>query len=214
MRFSRLSDRRCACGINKWLLLFAAAALIFCSATAVAASGEQGTEGHGAGDAHAPASKGWVATDTYKVINFAVLVIALVFLLRKPVAKALNDRIQSIKDQLEDLEARKKQAEDELAAYNQKFLQLEQEAEKIVDQYIQQGQEAKARILEEAQSAAGKLEEQARRNIDHEFKKAREQLQTEVLEKALVKAEEVIKSRISDKDQDRLVDEYLDKVVA
>ena len=92
--------------------------------------------------------------------------------------------------------------------------QLEQEAEQIVDQYIQQGQEAKARILEEAQSAAEKLEEQARRNIDHEFKKAREQLQAEVMEKALAKAEEVIKSRISDKDQERLVDEYLEKVVA
>ena len=201
----RLSNRRHAAEMRHWVVLLTAAVLVFFSATAMAASDSHGGE--------APA-KGWVATDTYKVINFTVLAVALVFVLRKPVAKALNDRIQGIKDQLEDLEARKKQAEEELATYNQKFQQLEQEAEKIVDQYIQQGQEAKARIIEEAQSAAEKLEEQARRNIDHEFKKAREHLQAEVMEKALAKAEEVIKSRISDKDQERLVDEYLDKVVA
>jgi F-type H+-transporting ATPase subunit b len=194
--------------MKRWAVLLAAVVLILFCATAMAASG-----GHGEGE-HAAPAKGWVATDTYKVINFAVLAIALVFLLRKPLTKALSDRIQSIKDQLADLEARKTEAEQELAAYNQKFQQLEQEAEKIVDQYIQQGQEAKARILEEAKSAAVKLEEQARRNIEHEFKKAREQLQAEVMEKALVKAEEVIKSKISDKDQERLVDEYLDKVVA
>ncbi len=208
MRPTRLSDGHRASAMKRWVVLFTAVILIFFSGTAMGA-----TEGHGSEAEHAPV-KGWVATDTYKVINFAVLLAILIYLLRKPVTKALRDRIQGIKDQLEDPEARKKEAEKELAAYNRKFQQLEQEAEKIVDQYIQQGQEAKARILEEAQSAAVKLEEQARRNIDHEFKKAREQLQSEVMEKALVKAEEVIKSRISDKDQDRLVDEYLEKVVA
>ena len=205
MRRTRSSNRHRAFEISRWVVLLIAVTLIFFSTAAMGATDEHGAE--------APA-KGWVATDTYKVINFAVLAIALVYLLRKPMSKALNDRIQGIKGQLEDLEARKQEAEEELAAYNRKFQQLEQEAEKIVDQYIQQGQEAKARILEEAQSAAEKLEEQARRNIDHEFKKAREELQAEVMEKALVKAEEVIKSRISDNDQERLVDEYLDKVVA
>jgi F0F1-type ATP synthase membrane subunit b/b' len=34
------------------------------------------------------------------------------------------------------------------------------------------------------------------------------------MQKALVKAEEIITAKINDEDQDRLVDEYLDKVVA
>lgn len=159
-------------------------------------------------------SKGWVATDTFKVMNFAVLAIGLFFLLRKPVSKALSDRIQGIKDQLSELEVRKKEAEAELARYNEKLQQLDKEAQKLIAQYIQQGEDAKAKIIKEAEISAQKLEEQARRNIEHEFKKTREKLQEEVLEKALAKAEEMIKTRISDKDQVRLVDEYLDKVVA
>lgn len=159
-------------------------------------------------------SKGWVATDTYKVMNFAVLAIGLFILLRKPVSQALNGRIKGIKEQLSELEEKKEAAEKKLAEYNERFLKLDKEAEQIVAEYIKQGNEAKARILKEAESAAVKLEEQAKKNIENEFKKAKSMLQEEILEQALVKAEEIIKNKIDTKDQDRLVDEYLEKVVA
>lgn len=165
-----------------------------------------GGEEHGA--------KGWVATDTYRVMNFAVLAIALFFILKKPVSQALNARISSIENQLSDLEERKSEAEKKLAEYNEKLATLDQEAEKIVQTYIKQGEEAKARILEEAKSAAEKLEEQAQRNIAHEFKQAKIALQQEIFEQALVKAEEILTAKITGEDQDRLIGEYLDKVVA
>lgn len=159
-------------------------------------------------------SKGWVSTDTFRVMNFAVLVIALVFVLRKPLSQALSSRIKVIKDQLVDLAARKDEAEKKLAEYNEKLAQLEKEAEKIVEDYIKQGNEAKARILQEAESSVEKLKAQARRNIDHEFEQAKLKLQKEIFETSLAKAEEIIKSKILDEDQDKIVDEYLKKVVA
>jgi F-type H+-transporting ATPase subunit b len=160
------------------------------------------------------APKGWVATDTYRVINFIVLAGVLVFLLRKPLAQALNGRIQGIREELDDLEAKKAEAEKTLADYNEKFAQLDQEVESLVQEYIRQGLDAKKRILEEAESAAVKLEEQARRHIEYEFKQARENLKAEAIEKALAKAEEIIRGRITDQDQEKLVEEYLEKVVA
>jgi len=169
--------------------------------TAVAASGEGG-------------SKGWVWTDTFRVMNFAVLAIALVYLLRKPLSQALSSRIKDIKDELEDLEVRKKEAEKKLAEYNDKLAQLEKEAETIVEEYIKQGNEAKDRILKEAQASAEKLKAQAQRNIQHEFEQAKSKLQEEIFESSLEKAEEIIKNKISEDDQDRIVDEYLKKVVA
>jgi F-type H+-transporting ATPase subunit b len=159
-------------------------------------------------------SKGWVATDTYKVMNFGVLAIGLFILMRKPVSQALNSRIGGIKEQLSELEEKKQAAEKQLAEYTEKFSGLEQETEKLIEDYIRQGNEAKARIIDEAKKAADKLEEQARRNIDHEFKQAKLELQQEILEKALQKSEEILKNKITAKDQEKLVDEYLDKVVA
>jgi len=179
--------------------------IVFCIgsfATALGASGDGGE------------SKGWVATDTFRVMNFAVLAIGLFFILRKPLSQALSSRIKGIKDQLAELEEQKAAAEKQLAEYNQKLSQLEKEADKIVADYIKQGNEAKARILKEAESAAEKLQAQAHRNIEHEFKQAKLRLQEDILEKSLVKAEAIIEKKISGEDQERLVDEYLKKVVA
>ncbi len=167
------------------------------------------------GDAHGEVkAKGWLPTDTYRVLNFAVLAGALVFLLRKPLSQALDSRIKGIREQLEDLESKKAEAERVLSEYNTKITRLSQESEGIVAEYIRQGNEAKARILKEAEASAYKLEEQARRNIENEFEMAKQSLQYEIFEKAMTRAEEIIKKSITADDQNRLVDEYLDKVVA
>lgn len=159
-------------------------------------------------------SKGWQNLDWYRLMNFVVLAGVLVFILRKPVSQALSSRIKDIKEQLESLEVQKAEAEKQLAQYNEKLSQLESEAEKIVDDYIKQGNEAKAKILKEAERTAEKLQAQARRNIEHEFDKAKQKLQQEVVESSLQKAEESLKKEITAQDQDKLVDEYIDKVVA
>ena len=170
-------------------------------------AGAHGEGGHGGG-IH------WQDTDSYRVLNFAILAIGLFLLLRKPAASALNGRIKGIQSELDDLESRKTAVEKQLAEYNAKLAELDKEAAQIVEEYTRQGQEAKTRILNEARAAADKLKEQAHKNIAYEFEQAKLVLQADIVEKALAKAEALIKDRISDKDQDRLVDEYLEKVVA
>jgi len=179
--------------------------VLCCPVIGMAAGGDDHGDGHG---------KGWVATDTYRVMNFVVLVGGLFFLLRKPLAQALDTRIKGIQLQLQELEAKKAAAEKELAKYEAQIAQLSQESEKIIAEYIRQGNDAKAKILKEAEAAAIKLEEQAKRNIEHEFKTAKEKLQAEIIEKALEKAESRIKTSITPADQNLLIDEYLQKVVA
>ena len=180
--------------------------LILMPALVIAATGGD----HGGGDG---GGGGWQATDTYRVMNFAVLLALLIFLLRKPAAQFLNGRIKGIQEQLEDLEEKKKAAEKKLADYNERLAKLTEESEQIIAQYKQQGEAAREKILQEAEAAAKKLEEQARRTIDHEFNQAKKQLETEVLEKAIAKAEDKLKSRITDADQGKLIDEYLNEVV-
>ena len=183
--------------IKKSAIIAILALLIFPMSAALAASG-----------------KGWVQTDSFRVLNFVVLVVGLFFILRKPVSSALSSRIDGIKKQLQDLESQKEAAEKKLAEYSDKLSELEKEAEHVVADYIKQGNEAKARILKEAEASAEKLQTQARRNIEHEFDQAKKQLQAEILEKSLAKAEALIKKKISADDQSRLVDEYLEKVEA
>jgi len=127
--------------LKRWVV-FVVLALMLLGAGMAVASGGEGHEGH--------ASKGWADTDTYKVLNFAVLAIALFLVLRKPVSQGLNGRIESIKTQLKELEEKKAEAEKQLAEYNRQLERLDKEAEQMVAEYIRQGEEAKTCILKEA----------------------------------------------------------------
>jgi len=167
-----------------------------------------------AASGHQSAAKGWEATDTYRIMNFVVLAVALYFVLRKPVTQALQGRIKGIKDELTELEDKKQEAEKKLAQYNERLSLLDKEAKKILEDYIEQGKDVQARILEQAGASAEKLEAHARRQIETAFEKARVELQGVILEKAIEKAEAKIREKISAEDQDRLVDDYLEKVVA
>jgi F-type H+-transporting ATPase subunit b len=156
----------------------------------------------------------WLKVYTWKILNFGVLVVAGFLIARKPVAQFFSSRVKSIKDEINELELKRTDAEKKLAEYQTKFKNLDQESKQILEDYIKQGEKAKQRILVEAEAQAQKLEDLAKRNIEQEFKSAKTRLQQEIVEKALKKAEEVIIASISSDDQDKLVDEYLKKVVA
>ena len=205
MRFSCFRQISRLVSARAFLVIFVTMLLLFSLGEASGASGD----GHGKENEQ----KRWIATDTYRVMNFVVLAAALFFLLRKPTSQALTGRIKGIKNQLSELESKKEAAEKQLAEYNNKLSLLDQEAEKIVDGYISQGNEAKVKIRREAEAAVEKLNEQAQKTIEYEFKQATMKLQKEILEKALAKAEGIIREKISGEDQNRLIDEYVEKVV-
>jgi len=173
--------------------------------TAVWASG-----GGGHGEVH----NSWLTVDTWKVLNFGLLAVGVFFIAKKPVAQFFSTRTKDIEEELGQLEQKKADAEKKLAEYEARFRNLEQESKQIVEDYIKQGEEAKKRIIAEAGAQADKLEDIAKRNIEQEFKSARVTLQQEIAERAMDRAEEVIKKSIKAKDQDRLVDQYLKKVEA
>ncbi|MBU1342965.1 MAG: ATP synthase F0 subunit B [Proteobacteria bacterium] len=164
----------------------------------------------GQGEVH----NAWLLNDWWKVLNFGILAVAGFFIARKPVAEFFSSRAKSIEDEIKSLEQKKADAQKKLAEYQAKFKNLDQESKQIVEDYIKQGEEAKTRILAEAEAQAEKLEEMAKRSIEQEFKSAKAKLQQDIVEKAMEKAEEVIKASISPEDQDQLVDQYLKKVVA
>lgn len=168
-----------------------------------------------AGDGgHGGAHNAWTTSDTWKVLNFVLLAIGVFIVIKKTVPSLLRSRAKGIEDEINTLEKKKADAEKKLADYQARFKNLDQESKQIVEDYIKQGEEAKKRILAEAEAQAEKLEDMAKRNIEQEFKAAKAKLQQEVAEKAMEKAEEIIRASISSEDQDKLVDDYLKKVVA
>lgn len=185
-------------GRRSKLVLLAAGALILCGAGAAWASGDGGQD---------------MTWDLIKrVMNFTVLVVALIFLLRKPLKKALGDRIQGIKDELAELEAKRELAKAELAKVEGILKAAEADKESILAEYRAQGEKEKAKIIEGAEITAARVKAQAQFTIEQEVAQAKAELKREVATMSASLAEDLIRQKITAEDQVRLVDEYLGKV--
>jgi F-type H+-transporting ATPase subunit b len=150
----------------------------------------------------------------WRTLNFAALVVILVKFLGKPIANVLHARQISIKEQFEDLEARKAEAEKTYKEFENKLTEIDQEASSIIERAIAQGEAERVRIIEEANRAADDIKRQAEMAIQYEIAQAKMQLREEVANQAVAMAEELIAKNLQKEDQVKLIDDYLDKVGA
>ncbi len=153
-------------------------------------------------------------TDLFaRILNFAILAGALVFLLRKPVKNFFGGRNKQIESEFSEVRARKEKIRAEFDEISRKLKEIEGEREKIVAGYVREGEAEKRKIIESAQTMSRRIEEQAQITINMEIKKAREELQEEIAELATNMAEEIIRNNMKPDDQKRLANEYVEKVV-
>jgi len=149
----------------------------------------------------------------YRFINFALLVIILFFVLRKvPIKEYFSSRIEGIKKELEDLKKQREAARRKAQELESKLKAFEGERKEILAQYRADGLAEKERILAEARDRAKQILEQAEMSIQYEMQSAKEKLKQDVVALAAQRAEEIIAREMTDKDQDRLVDEFIEKL--
>jgi len=149
----------------------------------------------------------------YRWINFALLVIILVVVLRRvPIKEYFSSRIEGIKKELDDLKKQRETAERKTRELESKLKAFEGERKEILEQYRADGLAEKERILAEAKERAKQILQQAEVSIRYEMQTAKEKLTQEVVALAAQRAEEIIAREMTDRDQDRLVDEFIDKL--
>lgn len=148
----------------------------------------------------------------YRVMNFAVMAIALFFILRKPLSNALAQRTAGIKQELEDLETKREQALKEVALLEERIRSAEGERDEILADFRTQGEREKLAIIDSAHSMAERIKAQAQFTIEQETQQAKAELRQEIADLSASLAEDLLKQNINDDDQQRLVNEYLDKV--
>jgi F-type H+-transporting ATPase subunit b len=149
----------------------------------------------------------------YRFINFALLIIILFIVLRKvPIKEYFSSRIEGIKKELEDLKKQREAAQRKTQELESKLKAFEGERKEILAQYRADGLAEKERILAEARDRAKQILEQAEMSIQFEMQSAKEKLKQDVVALAAQRAEEIIAREMTDKDQDRLVDEFIEKL--
>lgn len=168
----------------------------------------------GGGGAHHPDSGAQLKDFAWRVLDFTALAAILWWALKKANVKgALAERRAGIERALSEAENARAAAEKKMAEYSDKLARANQEIEEIAAAMKREGESEKARIIAEAQAAAVRIREQAAQAAQQEILKATLELRTEAGRLAVQLAEQTLKDKIVQDDQDRLVGEYLAKVV-
>jgi F-type H+-transporting ATPase subunit b len=170
--------------------------------------------GFAAGGGEAAAHDGGQGLDLlYRFINFALLVIILFVVVRKtPIKDFFANRREEIKRRLEELERDRKASEDRYRALERKLSESEKERDELIAQYKAEGLAEREKIVAAAKVKAQEILAQADLAIKREIEAAKQRLRNDVAEAATHKARQILQKEIREKDQDRLVDDFVERV--
>lgn len=148
----------------------------------------------------------------YRVLNFAIVVAILVYFLTKPIKKGLAGRREEIEKTLAEAQRAKEEAEEKFAEYDRKLAQATDEIAEISDAIRREGQLEKEKIIANAKAMAEQIEKDAGKAAELEIAKARAELKREAVRLAVEIAEDLLKKNFTKDDDNRLIDEYMQKV--
>lgn len=177
--------------------------------------------GEHAGEEHALAPINWTDVGNKKqppflamAINFAVLLGIYYYFGRKPVAEALKKRRENIAKQIEEADRIKTEALARAEKYQAQLGSLDIEAEQTKKAIRATGEADRERVLREANEKAARLEREAEALLDAERKQAKRDLYEEAVEAAVIKAEELLRAKLTQADHDRLAEDFLSQLAA
>lgn len=173
-------------------------------AVAVAAGASEEAAGHAVGIP-------W--TDLLKqVVNFAILVGALVYFLKKPISSFLSDRSDQLRKSIEDAARAREEAAAKLSDIEKRMAGLPEAIAALNRKMEAEGQEEARRIREAAEAEIERVRTQARFAAEQEVKKARQELRREAAGLAIAAAEEIVTKSITAEDRERLARENIEKI--
>ena len=171
----------------KRLHLIATVALVFGLAAVAYASGDAG-----GAEAHGLNWKDFL----FRVVNFVLVFGVIAKLAGKKIVGFFRGRGEAIENQLSDLESRKAEAAKRLAEIEASISNLSAEKARIEDEYRRQGEALRDSIVAAAEARV-----------------AMQELRAQLADSVVAAAKASLEKKLTAKDQDKLVDEYLTKVV-
>ncbi len=169
---------------------------------------------HGQGEHHPMITAAKLKDLFWRTANFLALVVILVKFLAKPIGSGLTGRRRQIKAELEDLQAKRDEAERSYKEFEARLAGMEKEMETVVEKAVALAEVEKVRIIEEAEQAAEDIKRQAEAAVQAELVDAKRKLRDEVAEQAAAMAEELIVKNLTPADQVTITEQYLERVGA
>ncbi len=147
-----------------------------------------------------------------QAVNVGILVVVLVYFLKKPLSSYLKERSELLRKSIDDAAKARAEAAEKLSAIQARMASLPGEIEALNRRMESEAGDEAKRLHEAALAEIARLREQARFAADQEVKKAREELRREAADLSAAAAEDIVKKSVTPDDQERIVRENIDKI--
>ena len=148
----------------------------------------------------------------FKIANFLLLVGILVKYGTKPFKNFLVNRHDKVKEKIDEADKLLAEAEGLKSEYAAKLAKLDQEIEAFKAKVTEETKKETEKLLEEARAFSAKIEEQARLTYEQEKREISGKIKEEIARLALEKAEKLVTEKVNKSDNDRMIEEFIEKL--
>ncbi len=145
-------------------------------------------------------------------LNFIILVTVVFKYAREPIKDFLDQRKGEVLDEIERLEAEKTQILGEIESANMRTAENRQRLAKMKDRMIAQGESRKRQIVDQAKQQSAVMIDAARKKMENRIIQAQNGLKIELLDMAIEQAMAQLPTLINDGDNQRLLDDYMNRL--
>lgn len=143
------------------------------------------------------------------LFNFAVLLYLLNRILFKPLRERTHAKHAAVKSELEEATAAHKEARSMVDEYRDKLDGLNKEAESLMKDARERAEADRKRIIEAAEREAEQIKAAAKAAAERDAESHRSRLEAEVVDRAVERAEKILRERIGPADQRTMVDDFV-----
>jgi F-type H+-transporting ATPase subunit b len=148
----------------------------------------------------------------WTIISFILLVLLLWKVAYPQILKGMKNREETIKQQLEEAQKTKKEAENLLGDYKRQLAEARSEAQKIINEGKSLGENIRKEIVQKAQEESNQIVKRAQEEIELQKQKAILELQEKIADLSIMAATKIINKSLNTEDNRRLVEDYVSKV--
>ena len=142
-------------------------------------------------------------------LNFVILALVLIKFARRPLIDFLAGKKKEIASDIQRMEEEKEQASLKVAEVHKKLEDSSIRFENLKERIIRQGEKRKQAIIAEAHRESEILLEGAKRKIENQMLQAESDLRSEMIDMAVNAAIERLPDRLTEKDNQKLLDQFL-----
>jgi F-type H+-transporting ATPase subunit b len=146
-------------------------------------------------------------------VNFLILAGLIVKYARTPVANFLKGQQAETARSIQRMEEKKRDAEEIIREGKSKLQDSKAQIERIAERMVSEGRRRKTEMIEDAKKESRMLLDSAQTRIEHQIQEASRTIRGELIEAAVEKTLIKLPKMISEKDNERMIDLWMEEAL-